>query len=149
MSTQTGPDPLSPAERRAILREHPEREKSRRHAAEAALGIATEALRRLALIDEMAGMGQRDDDPELKARCRHAAHALEQIAALDGPAFRVGTDWCIAWGGEDANDCAGRLEYDDEAEADEMRQWVPGGIVARQTVIRLPWENVPDEEVTS
>ena len=57
---------------------------------------------------------------------------------------RVTTDWCIAWGGEDANDCAGRLEYDDEAEAREMTQWIDGGIVARQTVIRLPWVNVPD-----
>lgn len=82
MATSTGPDGLNPDERRAILREHLEREKSRRRTAEAQLGIATDALRRLALIDEMAGMGQRDNDPELKARCRHASRALEQIAAL-------------------------------------------------------------------
>ncbi len=82
MTTETGPDPLSPEERWAVLREHLEREKDRRRSAEAALGIAVTALRRLALIDEMAGMGQRDGDPELKARCRHAARALEQIAAI-------------------------------------------------------------------
>ena len=83
-TTETaGPDPLSADERRAILREHLEREKSRRVTAEAALGIAKDALRRLALVDEMAGMGQRDNDPELKARCRHASRALEQIAALE------------------------------------------------------------------
>ena len=83
MSTSAGPDPLSPDERRAILREHLEREKSRRHTAEAALAIATAALRRLALIDEMGGMGQRDGDPELKARCRYASRALEQVASLE------------------------------------------------------------------
>lgn len=48
---------------------------------ESALTIATDALRRLSLIDEMAGMGQRDGDPELTARCRHAARALERMAA--------------------------------------------------------------------
>lgn len=43
------------------------------------LATAVLALRRLSLIDEIAGMGQRDDDPELQARCRFAARALEQI----------------------------------------------------------------------
>lgn len=54
-------------------------------------------------------------------------------------------EWCIAWGGEDANDCAGRLEYDDQAEAEEMRQWIDGGIVARRTVTRSRWVTVPEE----
>ena len=29
-----------------------------------------------------------------------------------------------------------------------MTQWIDGGIVARQTVVRLPWETVPGEEAT-
>ena len=59
-------------------------------ATQKALDIATEALRMLSLIDEMAGMGQRDNDPELKVRCRHAAHALERIAELRPDAPRCG-----------------------------------------------------------
>jgi hypothetical protein len=97
-------------------------------------------------------------DPGQESRCaecgktyrQHVAdetigHAVRLLLAAYGDAAPVSTDWCIAWGGEDANDCAGRLEYDDEAEAGEMTQWIDGGIVARQTVIRLPWVNVPGE----
>lgn len=83
MTVTTGPDPMTPEERIIVLRRHLENEKSRRHAAEAQLAIATEALRRLSLIDEMAGMGQRDGDPELTARCRHASRALERIEGID------------------------------------------------------------------
>ncbi len=72
--------------------------------------------------------------------------AIGMMAIAYGQLFRVSTEWCIAWGGEDANDCAGRLEYDDEAGAREMTQWIDGGIVARQTVIRLPWVNAPDKD---
>lgn len=70
--------------------------------------------------------------------------SLEELAATDGA--HVSTDWCVAWGGQDANDCAGRLGYDDQAEAEEMTQWIDGGIVAKQTVIRLPWATVPQEQ---
>jgi hypothetical protein len=87
--------------------------------------------------------GKTYDQNKADVRLAEAVAAMTQAY---GPAFRVGTGWCIAWGGEGANDCAGRLEYDDEAEADEMRQWIDGGIVARQTVIRLPWETVASEE---
>jgi hypothetical protein len=41
--------------------------------------IAHKALRRLSLNDEMAGMGQRDDDPEAIARCRYACRALDEV----------------------------------------------------------------------
>lgn len=44
-----------------------------------ALNIATIALIRLSQNDEMAGMGQRDGDPEALTRCQYAARALEQI----------------------------------------------------------------------
>jgi hypothetical protein len=56
-------------------------------ARDAQLAVARAALRRLSLIDEMAGMGQRDDDPELRARCRHAAGALATMDRLvtEGP----------------------------------------------------------------
>ena len=82
------------------------------------------------------------------------AQLAARLADLTGPGLfpasgpaRVTTDWCIAWGGEDANDCAGQLEYDDEAEAREMTQWIECGFVARQSVIRLPWETVPGDEL--
>ena len=52
------PDPMTP-ERRAIA-------------------IMRYALRRLSSIDEMAGMGQRDGDPELTTRCRYAARKLAE-----------------------------------------------------------------------
>ncbi len=60
------------------------KKQSRKRGAEAArlakaLKIATDALERLSHNDEMAGMGQRDDDPEAIARCRYAARALEEI----------------------------------------------------------------------
>jgi hypothetical protein len=51
-------------------------------ARDAQLAVARAALRRLSLIDEMAGMGQRDGDPELTARCRHAAGALATMDRL-------------------------------------------------------------------
>ena len=56
-------------------------------ARDAQLAVARAALRRLSLIDEMAGMGQRDGDPELTARCRHAAGALVTMdrLAAEGP----------------------------------------------------------------
>lgn len=47
-----------------------------------ALNVAIGALRRLSFNDEMAGMGQRDDDPEAIARCQYASRALERIAGL-------------------------------------------------------------------
>ena len=58
MGTDEAPDQMTP-ERRAIA-------------------IMRHALRRLSSIDEMAGMGQRDGDPELTARCKFAAHELAE-----------------------------------------------------------------------
>ena len=49
---------------------------------DAQLAVARAALHRLSLIDEMAGMGQRDGDPELTARCRHAKGALVTMDRL-------------------------------------------------------------------
>jgi hypothetical protein len=54
-------------------------------ARDAQLAVARAALRRLSLTDEMAGMGQRDGDPELTARCRHAAGALKAMGRLAAP----------------------------------------------------------------
>ncbi len=52
-------------------------------------------------------------------------------------------EWCVWWGGDDPNDCAGRLQYDDVAEAREMAQWITGGRVAGRVVARRPW-SCPD-----
>ena len=74
-----------------------------------------------------------------------AREAIAVLADAYGIEPQISTEWCIAWGGEDANDCAGRLEQADEADARDMTQWIDGGIVARRTVISLPWETVPGE----
>lgn len=54
------------------------------------------------------------------------------------------TEWCVWWGGEDPNDCAGLLSYDDQPEAEEMTQWIAGGQVAYRAVTRAEWRTVPD-----
>lgn len=59
---------------------------------------------------------------------------------------RESTHWCVWFGGEDPNDCAGRLEYDDEAECAEMTQWISGGRVASRTVIYGKWEDAKEGE---
>ena len=53
MANSTGPDPLSPEERRAVLREHLEREKERRRTAEAKVAAIAEQCREA--IDANAG----------------------------------------------------------------------------------------------
>ena len=80
---------------------------------------------------------------------RQFAEAVAAMAVAYGAAFRVSTRWAAAYGGEDANDCAGVLEYDDEDDANEHASWIHGGYVAKRTVISLPWETVrydDDEE---
>jgi hypothetical protein len=129
---------------------------------DAQLAVARAALRRLSLIDEMAGMGQRDGDPELTARCKHAAGALAAMGRLgadpEGPLLDLVlmpgsldstfTEYAVAMGGADPNDCA-RIEiYDDEADAAENVQWYRDSYVARRTVTRSRWERVDAEPVT-
>jgi hypothetical protein len=52
------------------------------------------------------------------------------------------TEWAVAYGGEDPNECAGTLQYDDEAEARESLQWIRDSMLAKRTVIVGPWEQV-------
>ncbi len=59
---------------------------------------------------------------------------------------RESTEWCVWWGGEDPNDCAGMLAYDDQAEAEEMTRWITGGRVASRTMTRGAWVTVSDRE---
>lgn len=86
----------------AAYRKHLDRESDRRRAAEACAAILAAALGRLALIDEMAGMGVRDGDPELTVRCRYAARALErarQVAdGCDPVAFALTAEGARAMG---------------------------------------------------
>jgi hypothetical protein len=49
------------------------------------------------------------------------------------------TEWAVFWGGEHPDDCAGLDAYDDEAEAEEMLQWIHGAGVATRAVTRGPW----------
>jgi hypothetical protein len=64
------PGEFSPEQRRAVLREHLERENQRRHHAEAALNVAVGHLRRLA------------DPPEMRARLARAARGLAEVEKL-------------------------------------------------------------------
>jgi hypothetical protein len=68
-----------------------------------------------------------------------AGQMAKLAAEAEPPAARTSAEWCVWWGGEDPNDCAGRLGYDDEAEAEEMAQWFKGGRIASQQVTRGPW----------
>lgn len=98
MSTDTGPDPLSPAERSRVLREHLEQEKSRRHAAEAQLARADEMIRRLTRITTAWTRGMysaRIDcwrgDPKAAAAC-----LPEGLDGYDGPEWN-GTETGAEW----------------------------------------------------
>src|ERR1039457_5218386 len=73
-------------------------------------------------------------------------HAVRLLLAAYGDAAPVTTEWCIAWGGEDANDCAGRLEYDEGGGARVMAEWIAGGIAPREGFTGLRWEPVPADE---
>ena len=53
---------------------------------------------------------------------------------------RTSIHYAIAYGGDDPNDCAAVLEYDDQAEAAEMTQWIRDGYVAWCTVTRSRWQ---------
>jgi len=53
------------------------------------------------------------------------------------------TQWCVAYGGDDPNECAGTLVFDGEAEAREQAQWIRDGMLARRTVITSDWKRVP------
>jgi hypothetical protein len=64
---------------------------------------------------------------------------LEQIPQ----AASTSTEYAVAWGGEDPNECAGIEQYDDEAGAEEMTQWITTGYVTRRTVTCSRWERVP------
>jgi hypothetical protein len=66
----------------------------------------------------------------------------DAILAQLPQAARTFTEYAVAWGGEDPNECAGISGYDDEAGAEEMTQWIIGGYVARRTVMRSRWERV-------
>ena len=68
----------------------------------------------------------------------------EMVAA---PVASIRTEWGVAYGGEDANDCAGVLGYDDEGEAAEHVQWINGGFLAKRSVIATRWVAADDQVV--
>jgi len=85
--------------------------------------------------------------PEMRAAVLAAARLGDEAGGISAqtrdpePADLPGSiEWCIWWGGEDPNDCAGFLTYDDEAECIEMAQWIKAGRVARRAVTRGPWQ---------
>ena len=49
------------------------------------------------------------------------------------------TEWVVFWGGETPDDCAGWDSRDDEADAEEHREWIAGGGVAQRPVMYGPW----------
>lgn len=56
------------------------------------------------------------------------------------PVASVSTQWSVAYGCDDPNDCAGIELRDDDADAAEHVQWVNGGFLASRTVITTRWE---------
>lgn len=60
------------------------------------------------------------------------------IAAQDAPEPSR-TEWVVFWGGESPDDCAGWDSRDDEADAEEHREWITGGGVAQRPVMYGPW----------
>lgn len=52
--------------------------------------------------------------------------------------------WSVYMGGEDANDSAAVMTFDDEAEARETLQWIRRGGLARRTVTESRWVNVTE-----
>jgi hypothetical protein len=81
------------------------------------------------------------------ANCRYAGWAEDENRERDlfmagwnaATGSATSRDWCVRYGGEDPNHCAGTLVYDDQAEAEEMAQWMVGGRVAYRAVARGPW----------
>jgi hypothetical protein len=69
----------------------------------------------------------------------------EPLPVGAAPVAEVRTEWCVAYGGDDANDCAGLLSYDDEGEAAEHVQWITGGFLASRSVIATRWERGGDD----
>ena len=58
-------------------------------------------------------------------------------------------EFCVWYGGEDANDCAGTRVFDDLADADEALIWtIPdhGRGIAQRIVTRTPWQHLPDPD---
>jgi len=49
------------------------------------------------------------------------------------------TEWVVFWGGESPDECAGWHSSEDEADAEEHREWIVGGGVARRPVTFGPW----------
>jgi hypothetical protein len=102
---ETGPDPLSPAERRAVLREHLEREKSRRRdaecerdAARAELASARELIRRLERITTAWTRGMYAARIDCRRGDPAAAAAIlsEGLDGYDGPEWD-GTETGAGW----------------------------------------------------
>jgi len=101
-ATETGPDPLSPAERVTVLREHLEREKSRRRTAEAELTQLQDANRmvvrtldRFATIMEAAWIELQQNGAE--AAMRWVENAVEPDVPGSNPDAWDGKESAKAW----------------------------------------------------
>ena len=95
---ETGPDPLTAGERRAVLREHLEREKSRRHDAEAKLAQANELIGQLQRITTAwtRGMYAAQIDCWRGDPKAAAATLSEGLDGYDGPGWdgtETGAEW--------------------------------------------------------
>jgi hypothetical protein len=99
---------------------------------------------------EEFGLYRRKADAEAAAEARAAEHPGEGLfevlgmAVLDRPQPQPApepsrTEWVVFWGGENPDDCAGWDSRDDEADAEELREWIVGGGVACRPVMYGPW----------
>jgi hypothetical protein len=76
-----------------------------------------------------------------RAAVEIGAHAVAAHVAGSyiPPATPSHSEWAVFWGGEDPDDCAGSDTYGDEADADENREWIIGGGLAKRSVWYGPW----------
>jgi hypothetical protein len=77
-----------------------------------------------------------------------AGHLNAIAASLDaenGPGPRTTVQWAVAYGGDDPNECAGVMEYDDQGAAEEQLQWTVAGFLASRAVTVWPWRRTDAE----
>ena len=73
---------------------------------------------------------------------RDAAEIRSYLDAVFPVAGDAEVQYAVAYGGEDAENCAGKFVFDDPGAAEEQVQWINGGFLAKRTITYGPWERI-------